>query len=43
VRLAPGLCRDGMSDALYAWSATASFEGKQLKGCGFPGFERARK
>ncbi len=43
LRLAPGLCRDGMSDALYAWSASASFEGKELKGCGFPGFERARK
>jgi uncharacterized membrane protein len=43
LRLVPGLCRDGMSDALYGWSATASFGDKQLKGCGFPGFERAQK
>ena len=40
VRLAPGFCSDGMSDALYAWTASASFAGQQLKGCGFPGFER---
>ena len=40
LRLAPGFCSDGMSDALYAWSATASFGGTELKGCGFPGFER---
>jgi len=44
VRLVPGLCRDGMSDALYAWSATASFGATTvLKGCGFPGFERVTK
>ena len=41
VRLVPGECRDGMSDALYAWSASASFGTTTLKGCGFPGFERA--
>ena len=40
VRLAPGECRDGMSDALYARSASASFGTTTLKGCGFPGFER---
>jgi len=43
VRLAPGECRDGQSDALYAWSATAHFGDKELKGCGFPGFERIAK
>jgi uncharacterized membrane protein len=43
LRLAPGLCRDGVSDALYAWSASASFGGTVLKGCGFPGFERIAK
>jgi uncharacterized membrane protein len=39
LRLVPGECSDGMSDALYAWSATASFGTTELKGCGFPGFE----
>ena len=43
VRLVPGECRDGMSDALYAWSASAHFGDTELKGCGFPGFERASK
>jgi uncharacterized membrane protein len=40
IRLTPGECRDGQSDALYAWSATARMGDKELKGCGFPGFER---
>jgi uncharacterized membrane protein len=40
VRLVPGECRDGQSDALYAWTATAHFGDKELQGCGFPGFER---
>jgi len=40
LRLAPSFCSDGMSDALYAWTATASIKDEQLKGCGFPGFER---
>ena len=39
LRLVPGACSDGMSDALYAWSATATFGTTTLKGCGFPGFE----
>jgi uncharacterized membrane protein len=39
VRLVPGECHDGESDALYAWTATAHFGDKELKGCGFPGFE----
>ena len=39
LRLLPGLCRDGMSDALYAWSAVAQSGDTELKGCGFPGFE----
>jgi len=43
VRLVPGECRDGMSDALYAWSASAHFGDTELKGCGFPGFERISK
>jgi uncharacterized membrane protein len=43
VRLLPGECRDGMSDALYAWSANAHFGDTELKGCGFPGFERIAK
>jgi len=40
VRLVPGECRDGMSDALYAWSTSAHFGDTELKGCGFPGFAR---
>ena len=40
LRLKPGYCSDGMSDALYAWSAIARFGDTELKGCGFPGFER---
>jgi uncharacterized membrane protein len=43
VRLVPGECRDGMSDALYAWSASAHFGDTELKGCGFPGFERVSR
>ena len=42
LRLVPGHCRDGMSDALYAWSAVAQFGDTELKGCGFPGFERGK-
>jgi len=40
LRLAPGFCSDGMSDALYAWTAVAKAGDLELKGCGFPGFER---
>jgi uncharacterized membrane protein len=40
LRMTPGFCSDGMSDALYAWSAKANFGDTELKGCGFPGFER---
>jgi uncharacterized membrane protein len=43
LRLVPGECRDGMSDALYAWSASAHFGDTELKGCGFPGFERVSR
>jgi uncharacterized membrane protein len=43
VRLVPGECHDGMSDALYAWSASAHFGDTELKGCGFPGFERVSR
>jgi uncharacterized membrane protein len=37
LRLTPGFCSDGMSDALYAWNATASFGEQELHGCGFRG------
>ena len=40
LRLTPGFCSDGMSDALYAWSASvAGPPDLQLKGCGFRGSE----
>lgn len=37
LRLAPGFCSDGMSDALYAWTATARLGDAEFKGCGFAG------
>jgi uncharacterized membrane protein len=37
LRLTPGFCSDGMSDTLYAWSATVEAPDLQLKGCGFRG------
>jgi len=37
LRLSPGFCSDGMSDTLYAWSATVEAPDLQLKGCGFRG------
>jgi putative lipoprotein len=37
LRLTPGYCSDGMSDTLYAWSATVEAPDLQLKGCGFRG------
>ena len=37
LRLSPGFCSDGMSDTLYAWSATVDGPNLQLKGCGFRG------
>jgi uncharacterized membrane protein len=37
LRLSPGYCRDGMSDTLYAWSATMHWADQELKGCGFRG------
>lgn len=30
-------CTDGMSDALYAWTAVAKFDGKEWQGCGYAG------
>jgi uncharacterized membrane protein len=37
LRLAPGFCSDGMSDALYAWTATARLGEQDFHGCGFRG------
>ncbi len=41
LRLVPGFCSDGMSDALYAWSATATVGREELRGCGFAGLADA--
>ena len=35
--LTPGKCSDGMSDTVYGWTATASINGEQLKGCAYSG------
>ena len=37
LRLTPGYCSDGMSDTLYAWTASVEAPEVQLKGCGFRG------
>ena len=39
LRLSPGYCSDGMSDSLYAWTATVTVGKTALKGCGFRGSE----
>jgi putative lipoprotein len=39
LRLSPGFCSDGMSDSLYAWTATVTVGKDTLKGCGFRGSE----
>jgi putative lipoprotein len=42
LRLSPGFCSDGMTDSLYAWTATVSYGKEQIKGCGFRGSESAK-
>lgn len=42
LRLAPGYCSDGMSDALYAWTATARLGEQVFHGCAFRGLGKAR-
>jgi len=37
LRLAPGMCSDGMSDALYGWTASARLDKWEFAGCGFAG------
>lgn len=37
VRLQRTACSDGMSDALYAWTAQVQVDGQTLKGCGYSG------
>lgn len=37
VRLQRTACSDGMSDALYAWTAQVQVGGQTLKGCGYSG------
>jgi putative lipoprotein len=35
--LVPGKCSDGMSDAVYGWTATGTINGEAFKGCAYSG------
>ena len=35
--LVPGKCSDGMSDAVYGWTATGTINGTAFKGCAYSG------
>ena len=37
VQLTPGPCSDGMSDAIYGWTAKASLRNEEWSGCAFAG------
>lgn len=37
VQFTRAACNDGMSDGVYAWTAVATFDGKEWKGCGYAG------
>lgn len=42
VQFTPATCSDGMSDAIYGWTATASLRNEQWSGCGFAGLPADR-
>ena len=42
VQFTSATCSDGMSDAIYGWTATASLRNEQWSGCGFAGLPADR-
>lgn len=42
VQFTPATCSDGMSDAIYGWTAKASLRNEEWSGCGFAGLPADR-